>query len=156
MNTPPVASRPLPHAAPRLVLHVGCGVAHPRKLPEAWFPRAEWQEVRLDIDPAVAPDIIASITDMAVLRPGIFDAVWSSHNLEHLYPHEVPLALTEFRRVLKPDGFVLVTMPDLQSVARLVADGLLEEAAYISPAGPIAPHDILYGLRPALAQGNLF
>jgi SAM-dependent methyltransferase len=156
MNTPPVASRPLPHAAPRLVLHVGCGVAHPRKLPEAWFPRAEWQEVRLDIDPAVAPDIIASITDMAVLRPGIFDAVWSSHNLEHLYPHEVPLALTEFRRVLKPEGFLLATLPDLQQVAALVAEDRLTDPAYQSEAGPITPLDMLYGLNTALALGNGF
>lgn len=148
MNTPP--------AAPRLVLHVGCGIAHPRKLPEAWFPRAEWQEVRLDIDPGVAPDIVASITDMAVLRPGIFDAVWSSHNLEHLYPHEVPLALAEFRRVLKPDGFLLATLPDLQQVATLVAEDRLTEPAYLSEAGPITPLDILYGLNSALALGNGF
>ena len=84
------------------------------------------------------------------------DAVWSSHNVEHLYPHEVPVALAEFRRVLKPEGFAIVTCPDLQAVAELVAQDKLTQPAYQSPSGPISPLDILYGHRPALALGNLF
>lgn len=84
------------------------------------------------------------------------DAVWSSHNLEHLYPHEVPLALGEFFRVLNPAGFLLITLPDLMQVAQLIVKNGLDATAYVSPAGPIAPVDILYGLRSALAKGNLF
>jgi SAM-dependent methyltransferase len=137
------------------VLHVGCGAYAPTKLPTVFLDEG-WREVRLDIDPGVSPDIVASITDMAGVAAGSYDAVYSSHNLEHLYPHEVPLALREFRRVLKPDGFALVALPDLQSVAQLVAEGRLEDPAYISPLGPIAPLDILYGFRPSLAQGNLY
>ena len=137
------------------VLHVGCGAFAPGKLHPA-FGVEEWSELRLDIDGAVAPDIVASITDMAEVTDGSVDAVFSSHNLEHLYPHEVPLALAEFRRVLKPAGFALVTMPDLQSVARLVADGRLTDPAYISGLGPITPLDMLYGFGPALAADNLF
>jgi hypothetical protein len=68
----------------------------------------------------------------------------------------VPLALKEFFRVLAPDGFALVTLPDLQRVAELVAQDKLEETAYTSPAGPIAPLDMLYGHRASLARGNLF
>jgi ubiquinone/menaquinone biosynthesis C-methylase UbiE len=68
----------------------------------------------------------------------------------------IPVALKEFLRVLKPDGFAVITCPDLQSVCALVAADKLTEAAYNSPAGPIAPLDILYGHRPALARGNLF
>jgi SAM-dependent methyltransferase len=143
-------------AAPRHVLHVGCGGADPAKLPAAFFPAGSWREIRLDIDAAVAPDIVASITDMAVVAAGSVDAVWSAHNLEHLAAHEVPLALAEFHRVLAPGGFVLVTMPDLQQVAALVAEGRLEDPAYLSAMGPIAPLDMLYGFRPALALGNAF
>lgn len=140
----------------RTVLHVGCGAADPAKLPASFFPSGLWQELRLDIDPDVAPDIIASITDMSVLAEASVDAVWSAHNLEHLFAHQVPLALAEFRRVLRPDGFALVTMPDLQQVAELVAADNLEGAAYVSAMGPIAALDMLYGFRPAIAQGNDF
>ena len=38
----------------------------------------------------------------------------------------------------------------------LVAQDKLLEPAYMSPAGPIAPIDILYGHRPQIAAGNLF
>jgi SAM-dependent methyltransferase len=140
----------------RQVLHVGCGMADPRKLPPAFFAAGAWRELRLDIDPGVAPDILASITDMHAVGDASVDAVWSAHNLEHLFAHEVPLALAEFRRVLRPGGFALVTVPDLCRAAELVAQDRLAEAAYVSPAGPIAPLDMLYGHGAAIAAGNRF
>lgn len=70
--------------------------------------------VRLDIDPATNPDIVASMTDMGAIGP--FDVVYCCHALEHLYPHEVPRALSEFHRVLSPGGTVVILVPDLQDV----------------------------------------
>jgi SAM-dependent methyltransferase len=134
------------------VLHVGCGSKAASGLHKS-FQAPGWTEVRLDLDPSVEPDIVASITDMAMVESSSIDAVFSSHNLEHLEAHEVPLALAEFFRVLRPGGMLLATMPDLQSVAKLIADDKLEETAYTSPAGPVTPLDILYGYRPFLAKG---
>lgn len=138
----------------KTVLHVGCGPADKRSLP--MFFQSGWREVRLDIDQSVAPDVVASMLDMTPVDTASMDAVYSSHNIEHLHPHEVVVALREFRRVLKPDGILVLTCPDLQSVAELVAKDQLEEPAYISPAGPIAPIDILYGHRAAMERGNLY
>jgi hypothetical protein len=137
------------------VLHVGCGVYGREKLPPV-FRLAGWREIRLDIDPEVHPDFVSSITDMRDIADGAVDAVYSSHNIEHLYPHEVLPALGEMRRVLKLAGFVFIKLPDLQEVARHVAEGKLEDPLYLSPMGPIAPLDILYGHRPSLASGNAF
>jgi SAM-dependent methyltransferase len=145
----------VPEAEVRTVLHVGCGPANPAKL-HAHFRSPGWREVRLDIDPRVAPDIVASITGMTPVADASVDAVWSSHNLEHLEAHQVPLALGEFLRVLKPGGFLLITLPDLQAVAAHVAADNLEEPLYQAPAGPIAAIDILFGFRRAIAQGNGF
>ena len=136
-------------------LHVGCGPKHKDRTTNA-FNTPDWTEKRLDIDASVKPDIVGTMLDMSAVDSGSVDAVYSSHNIEHLYPHEVPLALAEFRRVLRPDGFVVITCPDLQSVCQLVADDKLTEPAYTSPAGPIAPLDILYGHRPPMARGNLY
>lgn len=136
-------------------LHIGCGPKCKDQTTRG-FNTDAWQELRFDIDESVKPDLIGTMTDMSAVASESVDAIFSSHNIEHLYPHEVPLALKEFLRVLKPDGFLVVTCPDLKSVCALVAEDKLTEAAYVSPAGPIAPLDILYGHRPAMAQGNLF
>jgi predicted SAM-dependent methyltransferase len=136
-------------------LHVGCGLKRKDRTTKG-LNTPEWSEIRLDIDASVHPDVIGTMTDMSAVAAESVDAIYSSHNIEHLYPHEVPLALSEFLRVLKPDGFFVVTCPDLQSVCQLIAEDKLTEAAYTSPAGPIAPIDILYGLRSSMAQGNLY
>jgi hypothetical protein len=47
-------------------------------------------------------------------------------------------------------------VPDLQRAAALVAQDRLDEPAYLSPAGPIAPLDMLYGHGAAIAAGNAF
>ena len=147
----------MPKASPtqeRVVLHVGCGAPRDDTL-HPHFREPGWREVRLDINPEFKPDIVASITDMHMVEAASVDAVWSSHILEHLFAHEAPLALREFHRVLKPGGFVLLTLPDLQAVAELVAKDKLDDEAYMSLAGPITPLDMIYGLRSALAAGYL-
>ena len=134
-------------------LHVGCG---PKRKERTTAGFADWSELRFDIDESVQPDLVGTMTDMSSVSTESVDAVFSSHNIEHLYPYEVPVALSEFLRVLKPDGFAVITCPDLQAVCALVAEDKLTEPAYTSPAGPIAPLDILYGHRPPMAMGNLY
>lgn len=136
-------------------LHVGCGLKRKHQTTQG-FNRAEWEEVRFDIDTSVGPDITGSMTDLSAVETGSMNAIFAAHAIGHLYPHEVPVAIAEFRRVLAPDGFLVMTCPDLQSVCRLVADGKLTETIIDSPLGPAAPIDVLYGTRIALAQGNQF
>jgi len=136
-------------------LHVGCGLKYKDRTTRG-FNTDAWHELRLDIDPEVKPDVVGTMLNMAEIPDGTVAAVYSSHNIEHLYPHEVPIALAEFRRVLKADGFVVITCPDLQSVCALVAEDKLTETAYRAPSGAITALDILYGYRPSLAKGNLY
>ena len=135
-------------------LHVGCGPKYKTDL--KGFDSDGWREIRFDIDKNVKPDIIGTLTDMSLVDTASVDAIYSSHNIEHLYPHEVPKALEEFSRVLKEDGMVVITCPDLQSVCEAVVKDKLLEPLYVSPAGPISPVDILYGHRYAMAQGNVY
>ena len=139
----------------RKFLHVGCGQKTKENTTRE-FAGKEWQEIRFDIDESVKPDFVGTMTDMSAIEDASCDAVFSSHNIEHLYPHDVPVALAEFLRVLKPGGYAVITCPDLQSVCELVAKDLLTDPAYDSPAGPIAPLDILYGFRKSMAEGNLY
>jgi SAM-dependent methyltransferase len=140
----------------RRVLNAGSGAPANRHL-HPILTKGDWDEVRLDIDPKASPHLIGSIVDMSALVPAqSFDAIWSSHSLEHLYAHEVPRALSEFVRILKPDGFALITSPDLETVAALVVERGLEHAAYVSPVGPITPHDMLFGHSVSIARGMAF
>lgn len=140
----------------RCFLHVGCG-GSTKEHAAPGFRGDDWREIRLDMDALVAPDIVASMTNMAMVPEASVDAVYSSHNIEHLYAHEVPLAFAEFYRVLKPDGFLVLTCPDLRSICSLVVEDKLDAPAYVTPNGEsISPLDVLYGHRRAMAEGNLF
>lgn len=136
-------------------LHVGCG--HNRKdQTTSGFAKENWKELRFDINESVEPDYVGTMTDMSAVETSSMDALYSSHNIEHVYAHEVPKALAEFKRVLRPDGFAIITCPDIQAICALVAEGKLTAQAYSSEAGPITPHDVLYGHGASLAAGNLF
>ena len=139
----------------RSFLHVGCGPKRKYRTTAA-FASQDWQEIRFDIDPKAKPDLVGTMTDMSAVQTGSVQAIFSSHNIEHLYPHEVPVALSEFYRVLSEDGVAVITCPDLKSVCALVAQDKLVDAAYTVASGPIAPIDILYGWRGPMAAGNLF
>ena len=136
----------------KIFLHVGCGPQN--KSTCLGFNNDNWKEIRLDIDKNVNPDIVGTLTDMKLVETGSVDAVYSSHNIEHIFPHEVPIALSEFYRVLKEDGIVVITCPDLQSVCEAIVQDKLLEPLYESDIGPISPIDILYGHRGFIAQGN--
>ncbi|MCV2419086.1 tetratricopeptide repeat protein [Paucibacter sp. DJ2R-2] len=147
-------ARPLP-AQPLKVLHVGCGSPEAGKLP-VYFDPSIWREVRLDIDKQVEPDFVASTTDMKVVPSDSMQALYSSHNVEHLYVSEVPKALSEFLRVLEPGGFALITVPDLRAAAERILRDEQELPMYQSPAGPINALDMVYGYAPFVEGGNAF
>lgn len=136
----------------KVLLNLGSGVAGRGRLP-AMFNT--WTQVRVDIDPAVEPDVLADITDLSAIATGCADALWTAHCIEHLYQHAVPMALAEIRRVLKPDGFACLIVPDLQQIANYIAEDRMHEVVYVSAAGPVTAHDIVFGFGPALARGQL-
>jgi SAM-dependent methyltransferase len=137
------------------VLNAGSGPAAPDRLHPA-FRNGAWQEVRLDINPRVSPDLIGSLEDLGQIEDNSFDAVYCSHSLEHLHQHDVVSAMRGISRILRPDGFALVTTPDLEPIAALIVQGRLEDVAYQSPAGPITALDMLYGHAASIAAGNHF
>ena len=135
-------------------LHVGCG-----PLDKSFclgFENDDWSEIRLDIDKDVNPDIVGTLTDMNSVETGSVDAIYSSHNIEHIFPHEIPIALKEFYRVLNDDGIVVITCPDIQSVGEALSQDKLMEPLYDSPMGAVTPFDILYGHRETTINSNIF
>jgi SAM-dependent methyltransferase len=112
----------------RRILHAGCG-----SLP---LPFEGCDEVRFDADPSVKPDVIGDMTELGDI--GEFDGVYCSHALEHLHPQDALKALQEFRRVLKPNGFVTIIVPDLEGITPTFD---------LLPGMLITGHDLIYGLN---------
>ena len=137
-------------AAP-LLINLGAGPAGAARMP-SYFEG--WRELRVDVDPEARPDIVADLTDLSQIAPDSGDVVWASHCIEHLFQHEVGPALREIRRILSPNGFACVRVPDLQTVAAYIAQDRLHEVIYTSNAGPITAHDVIFGFGADVAQGR--
>lgn len=81
-------------------VNAGCG----QHKPPGW----------IGIDLNGPADIHASVMALP-FRTGIADRIFASHLLEHLdYFRQVPLALAEFRRILRPGGVLCVICPDVE------------------------------------------
>jgi len=136
----------------KTLLHVGSGPQDKSDL--KGFNNDDWSEIRLDIDKDVKPNIVGSLTDLSLVETASVDAIYSAFNIDHIYPHEVPIALKEFYRVLNDDGIVVITCPDMQGVCEAIAQDKLLDVLYESSSGPISPIDVLFGNRREVSAGN--
>lgn len=131
-------------------LHVGCGpVGCP--IPMQF---AGWQEIRMDIEPAVKPDMIGSITSID-LPDNSMDGVYASHVLEHVETWEVQPALGEVLRVLKPGATAIIVTPDLVAWCREIIEnpGDVERVTPGTGMGPVSPLDALFGFQSDVYAG---
>lgn len=131
----------------KTVLNIGCGKT---KLEEQEVYFKNWKEIRVDAFDNDTADIISSITDLKEIETESIDAIWASHVVEHCYFHELPNVFNSMMRVLKPNGFAIVSVPDLGSIANRISNGLLEPVY-----GMICPIDMIYGSRAHVQQGEL-
>jgi len=135
-------------------LHIGPGTSYKDSTTRV-FNAPDWNEVRLDIDDAAKPDIKASMLDMSMIEDNSFEAIFSSHNIEHVFSYQVITAFLEMFRVLKDKGFLVLSCPDIQQVSIAVAKGnLTNPLYYTSSKVPISAIDILYGHGQSLKDGN--
>ncbi len=74
----------------------------------------------LNIRPGPHVDLVGSCTDLSMIAPGTADEVYASHVLEHLgYLEELPRALAEIFRALRPGGLFRGAVPDFEILCRL-------------------------------------
>lgn len=90
-------------------------------------PKQGWKI--LNIVPGEHVDFVGTCTDLSRFESGTVEAIYASHILEHLsYADELLPALREFRRVLKKDGLLQISVPDFEVLCRLFIDTRLDAA----------------------------
>ena len=80
----------------KVFANLGCGPPGSGHAPTIF---EDWRELRVDIESAVKPDILADITDLSAIPSNSMDGVWCSHALEHVYAHQVEPTLAEIYRI---------------------------------------------------------
>lgn len=79
---------------------------------------AGWKTFDIDAGPEV--DFVGDCRDLSRFQDDSIAEIYASHVLEHLsYKEEIQPALKEWFRVLIPDGFVMISVPDLDILCRL-------------------------------------
>jgi predicted SAM-dependent methyltransferase len=136
----------------KTVLHLGCGGSRIDKLPLGF--QSGFREIRLDINSDVQPDICLSANELHKLPSHAYDALYSSHMIEHVNAFEVTPLLAQFKRILKPDGFAVLTCPDIMPIAEQILRGGILQPAYKCNAGLIYPADVMFGYQKEIEAGN--
>ena len=90
-------------------LHIGGKEAHP-----------DWKIFDIEKRPEV--DYVGNASDLSQFADGSIEAIYASHILEHFYyglNDELLLTLLEWHRVLKPNGQLMISVPDLRTLCWL-------------------------------------
>lgn len=108
-------------------------------------PKPGWKI--LNIAPGAHVDYVGNCTDLSQFESGSVETIYASHVLEHLsYVDALLQALKEFRRVLRKDGLLRISVPDFGVLCRLFLDPRLDAAMRfhvmrIVFGGQLDPHD---------------
>src|SRR5688500_1370163 len=74
----------------------------------------------LNIQPGDHVDYVGDVSDLSRFPDQSFDAIYTSHTLEHLgYQKALPKALAGIHRILRPGGKLFASVPDLDTLCRL-------------------------------------
>ncbi len=78
-------------------------------------PHPDWKIV--DVEPRPEVDYVMNAADLSGFADESVDVIYTSHVLEHFHHtlhNELLRVLVEWRRVLKPGGRLLISVPDLR------------------------------------------
>jgi len=59
------------------------------------FKTTKWNAIRQYIDPLAQPDVIGTLSEMYIIDSGPVDTIHSRPKIEHLYPQDILLTITE-------------------------------------------------------------
>jgi predicted SAM-dependent methyltransferase len=83
-----------------------------------WFGTPGWEVI--DVNPGPHVDHVGNAKDLSRFDTATFTDIYASHVLEHFdFKDEIFMTLVEWCRVLVPGGTLHVSVPDMDTLARL-------------------------------------
>jgi hypothetical protein len=144
----------LPATDKKIVASFGWSSAYVGRL-HGYFNAANWQEVRIDVDPATQADLLQHPHNLPMIADSSVDGVFIGHVLHRYSFHEAKLILQEAVRIMKDGGVLIASVPDLQLAATHVAHDELEAAIYTAPVGGINAIDMIFGFQKNVSAGDV-
>ncbi|PKL38707.1 MAG: hypothetical protein CVV41_22260 [Candidatus Riflebacteria bacterium HGW-Riflebacteria-1] len=83
----------------------------------------------LNIQKADGVDYVGDIKDLSQFSDEMFDLIYGSHVLEHIPQFQMVQTLSGLNRILKPDGKLMISVPDLEVLCKLFIDPELDKTA---------------------------
>jgi predicted SAM-dependent methyltransferase len=106
----------------KLIRELVTGGGAPMRLHIGGRERREGWKI-FNIQPGENVDYVGNCTDLGRFADGSVLEIYASHVLEHLgYQRDLPRALAEFHRVLKPGGAAMISVPDFDFICRRFVD----------------------------------
>lgn len=85
--------------------------------------RHNWPNaINVDLDPRA--DVVTAVGKLGAFKDGEVDEIYAIHLFEHLNRMELAPVLTEWRRVLRVGGKLILELPCLEKIAQMVVDGV--------------------------------
>ena len=102
-----IALNLVPNAKPRqTALDVGCREGYQSQ----WLEKKGNTVTSIDIEKKYEKCIVTDANKPLPFKDASFDLIWCSEVIEHL--HQPKQAISEFRRILKPGGKMILTTPN--------------------------------------------
>lgn len=86
--------------------------------------------VNIDIQDKYTPDLVADWNDLSAFQDGSVEYVVAHHTIEHVGCGEADSFIKEAQRVLKPNGSLLIFLPDWRALAQRWLLGQIDDYTY--------------------------
>jgi len=83
----------------------------------------------LNIQKADGVDYVGDISDLSQFSDEMFELIYASHVLEHVPQFQMVKTLSGINRILKQDGKLMISVPDLEILCKLFLNPELDKAA---------------------------
>lgn len=105
----------------KILIHLGCGDINSPEF------------INVDTRPAPHIHYVCNVTDLSIFNDNYADMVYACHILEHIPHSSLKKTLWEWRRILKPNGTLRLSVPDFDRILQVYHSCNNDIASIVNP-----------------------